>query len=77
MKRTVTPDVMIEARLRPSWPAAPSISCVSPSAAATPTFEAAGIVVTEIRTPTSAPDFAEVSDMTPATPARRATITVN
>ena len=30
---------------------------------------AAGIVVTETRTPISAPDFAEVSESTPATPA--------
>ena len=36
-------------------------------------FAAAGIVVTEIRTPISAPDFAEVSESTPATPARNAT----
>ncbi len=31
---------------------------------------AAGIVVTEISTPTNAPDLAAVSDSTPATPAR-------
>ena len=31
---------------------------------------AAGIVVTEISTPTSAPDLAEVSESTPAVPAR-------
>ena len=36
-------------------------------------FAAAGIVVTEISTPISAPDFAEVSDSTPAMPARKAT----
>ena len=36
-------------------------------------FAAAGIVVTEIRTPISAPDFAEESDSTPAVPARYAT----
>ena len=37
-------------------------------------FAAAGIVVTEISTPTSAPDFAEVSESTPAQPANIATI---
>ena len=36
-------------------------------------FAAAGIVVTEIRTPISAPDLAEVRDSIPATPARNAT----
>ena len=34
---------------------------------------AAGTVVTEMNTPTSAPLFAEVSERTPATPARTAT----
>jgi len=43
-------------------------------------FAAAGIVVTEIvvtemRTPISAPDFAVESESMPAMPARRATIT--
>lgn len=33
-------------------------------------FAIAGIVVTEISTPMSAPDLAEVSDSTPAVPAR-------
>jgi len=39
-------------------------------------FAAAGIVVTEISTPISAPDFAVVSDSIPATPAQNATKTV-
>ncbi len=38
---------------------------------------AAGTVVTEIATPTSAPDFADVSESTPATPARNATTNEN
>ena len=38
---------------------------------------AAGIVVTETRTPTSAPDLAEVSDSTPAMPAKKATMNEN
>ena len=40
-------------------------------------FAAAGIVVTEISTPTSAPDLALVSDRIPATPASAATMTLN
>ncbi len=36
-------------------------------------FEAAGIVVTEISTPTSAPDFADVRLIMPTTPAITAT----
>ena len=35
---------------------------------------AAGIVVTEISTPISAPDLAEVSESIPATPAKKATM---
>ena len=38
-------------------------------------FAAAGIVVTEIRTPISAPDFAVESESIPAVPASRATST--
>ena len=38
-------------------------------------FAAAGIVVTEMSTPISAPDFAVDSDSIPATPARSATTT--
>ena len=40
-------------------------------------FAAAGIVVTETSTPIRAPDFALVSEIIPATPARRAMITEN
>ena len=40
-------------------------------------FAAAGIVVTEIRTPTRAPDFALVSESTPAVPAKAATMNEN
>ena len=53
---------------------APTTRRTSPSAAATPMFAAAGIVVTEISTPTSAPDLAVVSESTPAMPARKATM---
>ena len=40
-------------------------------------FAAAGIVATEISTPTSAPDLALVRESTPTTPAKNATITEN
>src|SRR3954453_20108803 len=43
----------------------------------TATFAAAGTVVTEISTPTSAPDVAVESESMPATPAQSPTITVN
>ena len=45
-------------RLTASWPAEPTAVSQSPSAAAMPMFAAAGIVVTLISTPISAPDFA-------------------
>ena len=38
-----------------------------------PTLAAAGIVVTEIRTPMSAPDLAVLRESVPATPAQTAT----
>ena len=46
-------------------------------ASATPTFDAAGMVVTEMSTPTSEPARASVSATVPATPASTATITAN
>ncbi len=56
-----------------SWPAAPPAVSQSPYPTARPMFDAAGIVVTDTSTPISAPDFAEVSDSTPASPATTAT----
>ena len=53
---------------------APRQSAQLPSAAATPMLAAAGIVVTEISTPTRAPDLAEVSESIPAAPAKQATM---
>ncbi len=64
-------------RLSASCSIAPTHSDRSPSAAATPMFAAAGIVVTEISTPTSAPDLVLVSERTPANPARNATMKLN
>ena len=69
-----TPARTIAARLTASWAIAPRHSDQSAPAAATPMLAAAGIVVTEIRTPIKAPDLAEVSDSIPAAPARAATM---
>ncbi len=49
----------------------------SPSAAAIPMFAAAGMVVTEIRTPISAPDFAVERLSMPAAPAQAAMMKAN
>src|SRR5512144_3225913 len=64
---------MIAARLTASWASDPNHVSQSAYAAATPMLAAAGIVVTEIRTPISAPDFAVDSDSMPAAPAHAAT----
>ena len=72
-----TPAATIAVRLIESWSIAPRQSAQLPSAAATPMLAAAGIVVTETRTPISAPDLVEVSESIPAAPANRATITEN
>ena len=61
-------------RLIASCAAAPPAWPQSPYAAATPMFDAAGIVVTEISTPIRAPDFALVSESIPTIPAANATV---
>jgi hypothetical protein len=68
------PATTIAATLTPSWTADPQASSQTPYAAATATCAAAGMVVTEMSTPTSAPDFDDVSESIPATPARKPTI---
>ena len=73
MKSTVVPATRIEPRLIASCAALPPIADQSRYAAATPTFAAAGIVVTEISTPISAPDFAVLRLSMPAAPAQEAT----
>ena len=70
-----TPATTIETRLMASWAIAPRQSAQLPRAAATPMLAAAGIVVTEISTPISAPDLAEVRESIPAAPAKTATMT--
>lgn len=52
---------------------APEASSQAPSAPDTPMAATAGMVVTEINTPTNAPALASVSDNVPATPASSAT----
>ena len=60
-----------DALARPQQRTFPSAqSGVRRRAVVTLLFAMAGIVVTEISTPISAPDLAEVSDSTPAVPAR-------
>src|SRR3712207_2134681 len=61
------------ATLMPSWASEPRKAGQSEYAAETPTLAAAGIVVTEISTPMSAPDLAVLSDRIPAVPAQNAT----
>ena len=64
-------------RFSASWAIAPRQSSQFPSAAATPILDAAGIVVTEISTPTRAPDLSEASESIPAAPAKMATMNEN
>ena len=56
-----------------SWAIEPRQFSQSAYAAVTPMLAAAGIVVTEISTPMSAPDFEVDSDSMPAAPAQAAT----
>ena len=61
------------ARLMPSWAAAPPSWSVAPSASDRAKSPAAGTVVTEMNTPTSAFVRPPVWDSTPAQPASTAT----
>ena len=76
-RASTTPASTIAVRLIESWSIAPRQSDQLPSAAEMPMFAAAGIVVTETRTPISAPDLVEVRESIPAAPAKRATMTEN
>jgi len=58
--------------LTTSWNAEPAASANRPSTSATLAKAAAGTVVTEMNTPTSDADFAEVSANIPAAPASSA-----
>jgi len=71
-----TAPTIIIATFAPSTPTAPADLSNSPRPAATPMYETAGIVVTEMATPT--PDAARVSSASiPAMPATRATAIVS
>src|SRR4051794_88689 len=62
------------ARLTASWPLEPANVCQLPNAAAMPMLAAAGIVVTEIHPPISAPDLVVLRLSMPAAPAHTATM---
>jgi hypothetical protein len=64
-------------RLMTSWRADPAASWKRPKTRASARFPAAGIVVTEMNTPTRAADLADVSDSMPAAPATRAVMSEN
>ena len=57
----------------PSCAPASAASGYAPVARVSAAVPSAGTVVTEMKTPTSAPDFSVVSDSTPAAPASTAT----
>ena len=63
--------------LSSSWRNEPQASAQLPKAADTPMSEAAGMVVTEMNTPMIVLDRASVSEITPTTPARAATMREN
>src|SRR4051812_26084548 len=70
---TNTPASTIPTRLTASCAADWAATAQSPTVAATTAKPAAGTVVTEMKTPTSAADFAETNDNMPAAPANNAT----
>ena len=61
----------------PNWTTAGPTLSHTPRIAASAAYPAAGTVVTEMNTPTSAADFADVIDSMPAAPASSATISEN
>ena len=71
---TSVPASTIPARLMASWAADSAAISQSPTVAATTANPAAGTVVTEMKTPTSAADFADTNDSIPAAPANSATM---
>jgi hypothetical protein len=73
--RVAVAATSIPARLMPSWVLAWRNSAHPPRPRDRAMSAAAGTVVTEMNTPTSAPLFAEVRESTPATPASTATTT--
>jgi hypothetical protein len=77
MESVSVPASRMPTRLTASWPVEPAKVSQSPSAAAIPMLAAAGIVVTLIRTPISAPDLAVLRLSMPAAPAHTATMNAN
>ena len=74
MRRVPTPASTIAMRLTASWAIAPRHSRPVAERRGEADVGGGGIVVTEISTPTSAPDLAEVSESMPAAPAKPATM---
>ena len=72
-----TPAITMPTRLMPSWASDNQVSCQSPSTAPTATLPAAGMVVTEMNTPTRAEDLLDVSESIPAAPATTAVMIEN
>src|SRR5690348_7000164 len=70
----VVPAITMPVMLTASWATEPVTSSHRPSPTATAAYPAAGTVVTEMKTPTSADDLPAVTDRTPAAPASSATM---
>src|SRR6476659_3449225 len=73
----MTPATVMPTRLTPSCAADWAAIAQSPTVAATTANPAAGTVVTEMNTPTSAADFDDTNDSMPAAPANNATTNEN
>src|SRR4051794_10962543 len=74
MARVAQPARAIPDRLMASCMVLPQISWLAPKARPRATLPAAGMVVTEMKTPDSPPVLAEVRESTPAAPAMTATM---
>jgi GNAT superfamily N-acetyltransferase len=68
---------VIPTRLIPSCAKDSQVSCQCPSTPATAALPAAGMVVTEMNTPTKAADLVDDSDSIPAVPATKAVMSEN
>src|SRR6202034_3089773 len=76
-RRPRAPTTISTTTLSRSWAAAPPASAQLVNATDRPRSAAAGMVVTEMNTPMSAPARASVRETTPTIPARTATMTEN
>jgi ABC-type multidrug transport system ATPase subunit len=76
-RSATAPTAISRTTLSRSWATAPPAADQLVKASESPRSAAAGMVVTEMNTPISAPARASVRDTTPTSPARTATITEN